>query len=270
MSAKDIILKPISRAAADAVIKRYHYSGKVVNNTQVNIGVYYRRRLEGAIQLGPPLDRRKLLGLVEDTPWEGVAELNRMAFSERLPKNSESRALAITMRLLRRHKPALQWVVSYADATQSGDGTIYRAAGALLTMIKPSTALARLPNGDVIHEMTLESNPTRPRPELGGRTFYDVTGGKYDWNAYVKAAGATILPGFQLRYIFPLDPTVRDRLTVPVLPYSAIDEAGARMYRGEKPRAESADSGTPENQSGRGGASPTSALHHSQEAAHAD
>ena len=44
--------------------------------------------------------------------------------------------------------------------------------------------------------------------------------------------GHETLPGFQFRYIYLLDKTAK--LTVPVLPFSTIDEIGAGMYRGEK------------------------------------
>lgn len=108
-----------------------------------------------------------------------------------------------------------------------------RPAAYNLTDIKPNDALCQLPTGEKIHKMTLHSNPTSPRPELGGRTFYDVTGGKYDWNAYVKAVGGTILPGFQLRYIYFIDPAYRSRLKVPEIPFSRIDEMGAGMYKSE-------------------------------------
>ena len=37
-----------------------------------------------------------------------------------------------------------------------------------------------------------------------------------------------------LRYIYFIDPAYRQRLTVPELPYSAIDDAVARMYKGER------------------------------------
>lgn len=232
--AKDILLRPISRVEADGVIKRVHYSGKVVRNSQIHIGVFLHGQLHGAMQYGPPLDRSKLLPLVTDTPWNGMLELNRMAFDDALPPNSESRAIAVSMRLLRRHAPHVRWIVSFADGTQCGDGTIYRAAGLLLTGITRSHNLARLPSGAVIHKMTLESGPARPRPEAGGRSYYQVTGGKYDFRGYIAALGGTILPGFQLRYLGFVDPTWRPRLTVPVLPYATIDEVGARMYRGTR------------------------------------
>ena len=50
---------------------------------------------------------------------------------------------------------------------------------------------------------------------------------------YVKEVGGTILPGYQLRYIYFIDPTYRKRLTVPEIPFSRIDELGAGMYKGE-------------------------------------
>ena len=71
--------------------------------------------------------------------------------------------------------------------------------------------------------------------------------------------GYAPLPGFQIRYIFFMRPDVRNRLAVPVIPYSRIDEMGAGMYLGEK-RAGRADSGPLANHAGGGGANPTSAL----------
>lgn len=260
--AKNIVLRPITAAEANAVIKRCHYSGKVVQNSQLHIGVFYLGRLEGAMQFGPSLDKRKMLGLVEGTAWNEFIELNRMAFSDALPRNSESRAIAVAVGILRKHAPQIKWIVSFSDATQCGDGTIYRAAGFVLTGLKSSKNIVRLPGGDVIHKMTLESNPTSARPELGGRSYYDVTGGKFDFGRYVSAARASVVPGFQLRYIYFVDPTARQRLTVPVIPFSRIEEMGAGMYKGRKTlRAGSIESDAPADQAGEGGANPTPALH---------
>lgn len=235
MGAKDILVRPVSKRDADALVERVHYSGKTVNNSQLHLGVFYAGKLEGAMQFGPSLDKRKIQGLVAGTGWNEFLELNRMAFGEALPRNSESRALAVAFRMLRKHAPHVKWVVSFADGTQCGDGTIYRAAGFILTGITVSENLCRLPSGVVIHKMTLESGPDRPRPELGGRTYYGVTGGKYNFRRYVAEVGGTILPGFQLRYVYFLDPAYRARLTVPELPYTAIGEVGATMYKGKRP-----------------------------------
>lgn len=85
-TAKDITLRPISARQAREAVERIHYSGKTVRNSQLHIGVFLGTTLEGAMQFGPPLDRRKLLNLVDGAPWESVLELNRMAFSERLTR----------------------------------------------------------------------------------------------------------------------------------------------------------------------------------------
>lgn len=225
-SAKSLKLKPIASKVAHKFVRENHYSGKTTNNSQLHIGVYWRGELEGAMQFGPPLDRRKLLGLVEGAPWDSVLELNRMAFTERLPRNSESRAISIAFRILRKHAPQVKWVVSFADATQCGDGTIYRASGFKLTGIKKSGNLARIPGVGVIHKMSLESDGSRPRPELGGRSYFDLTGGSYDFKKYVAELGGEILPGHQLRYIRFIDQSWEERLTVPTIPFSEIAEQG--------------------------------------------
>jgi hypothetical protein len=257
-NAKQIVVRPIDAADARRVIQAVHYSGKVVQNSTLHMGVFYLGRLEGAMQFGSPLDRRKVLPLVRGTLWNQMLELNRMAFGEALPRNSESRALGVAFRVMRKHRPDIKWILSFSDATQCGDGTIYRASGFVLTQIKESGNLARLPSGEVIHKMTLESNTTRPRPELGGRSYANVAGGSYDFDAYCRAAKATVVPGYQLRYIRFIDPEWATRLTVPVIPFDQIP-AACRMYRGEKTGA-GPERGAPD-QGAKGGADPTPALH---------
>jgi hypothetical protein len=79
-----------------------------------------------------------------------------------------------------------------------------------------------------------------------------------------KDAGWKPKAGFQLRCIYFLDPTARDRLTVPILPFSEIDKRGAGMYKG-KPRKQSCAGGdtkdTAGNHPAEGGSTPTPALH---------
>lgn len=237
VGAKDVRIKPIPAGVARAFIREHHYSHKCVNNSQVHVGAFLDGNLEGVMQFGPPLDRSKILPLVSGSDRTNMLELNRMAFTDRLPRNSESRCIRVAMRILGRHKPSLKWVISFADATQCGDGTIYRASGFLLTGIKPNDNLARLPDaigGGTVHKMTLESSPSAPRDFLGGRSYFDVTDGRYDWRGFCDRLDATILPGFQIRYIGFIDRSWRDRMTVPELPYSTLDDAHARMYRGER------------------------------------
>ena len=219
--AKNIVLRPIDSKIANQFIERVHYSGKVVNNSNIHIGVYYGGILHGAMQFGSPLDKRKVLPLVNGTQWHQMMELNRMAFDDTLPRNSESRALAIAMKLLRKHAPQVKWILSFADATQCGDGTIYRASGFILTGIKKNTQVWQAPTGDTFSRTSLT------------KAKHILENGSASMKQYIDA-GFTPLEGYQLRYIYFLDATWRNRLTVQELPFSQIAEMGARMYKGVK------------------------------------
>lgn len=238
VSAKDILIKPITAAAANALVKRVHYSGKVVNNSTLHLGAFLNGKLEGVMSFGGSIDKRKVLHLVQGTAWTGMIELNRMAFSDRLPRNSESRAIAVAFRLIKKHYPHIEWVISFADGSQCGDGAIYRASGFVLTGIKKNVQMLRMPDGSIIAKKTLD-NPQ-----------HMAAGGKFG-SAAAREAGAKPLPGFQLRYIYFLNKEARKRLTVPVLPFSKIDEMGAGMYKGRPKRDKQAmatTSGTAEGQ----------------------
>ena len=264
--AKRIIVQPISARDANRIVQSLHYSGKVAQNSQLHLGVFLDGKCGGAMQFGPSIDKRKMIGLVKGTLWNEFIELNRMAFADWLPRNGESRALGFAFRWMRKQYPHIKWCVSFADGTQCGDGAIYRASGFVLTMIKKSTELLRLDDGTVTHAQSLKqiafSNMASANPERKAPEFMQLTNGKVSPAAFLKAKGIgfTVLPGYQLRYIYFLDPSARERLTVPVLPFSEIDRRGAGMYKG-KPRVRSEDSGTSGDQPEGGGANPTRTLH---------
>jgi len=291
--AKDIILRPVTAQEANELVKRVHYSGKVVQNSQLHIGVFMGGKLEGAMQFGPSLDKRKIQGLVSGTAWHEFIELNRLAFTDALPRNSESRALAVAMKLLRKHAPQVKWVVTFADGTQCGDGTIYRAAGFVLTGIKANNQIWVAPDGEIATRLVATDTRRPARQSLpakidqtssresrtsltdgrskgqqaAARRLSRVTATKA--NNILETGAASMRPfieagfkplqGYQLRYIYFIDPTYRARLTVPELSYSEIERVGAGMYKGVS-RAGSVDSGTADNQSEGGGAIPTPAL----------
>jgi len=250
--AKDIIVKPISAKDAARIVKACHYSGISAINANLHLGVFLDGKCGGAMQFGPPLQKSHIIGLVEDTKWNGFIELNRMAFSDWLPKNSESRALSIAMRLIKKSYPHIEWVVSFADGTQCGDGTIYRASGFYLTAIKENSTMHMMPDGTIFADIGLRASSADLRKKIGyklGEPF----------SHFKKRTGCKRVPGFQLRYIYFIDKSAKDRLTVPILPFSEIQRRGAGMYLG-KPRASSETSDTADFQSDKGGATPTDAL----------
>lgn len=216
---KQIRLRIINSSLANEFAKKNHYSGKVVQNSRLHFGVYLDGGLHGVMQYGPSLDKSKLIGLVENTGWNEFIELNRMAFDDYLPKNSESRAIAMSLKLIKRNAPHIKWVVSYADGCECGDGTIYRASGFILTSVKPNKDIYVLPNGKKIHSMSIKSS--KKIIEKHGK-----------WKRFLEKehAGYELLEGNQLRYIYLIDKS--SKLTCETLPYSMISQLNAKMYKG--------------------------------------
>lgn len=214
--AKDIIVKVIPAKIANEFVKAHHYSGKVVNNSSLHFGAFLDGKLHGVLSYGSPFDKTKVLPLVSGTAWNEMLELNRMAFDNFLPKNSESRCIAVSIKLIKQNAPHIKWILSFSDGTQCGDGTIYRASGFLLTGIKKNSSIIKLPNGEVRAKMTFTKGSNILK-QNGKATIPE---------------GSTYLNGFQLRYIYLIDKTCK--ITVPILPFSKIDEVGAGMYKGKR------------------------------------
>lgn len=241
--AKDIIVKVIPAKIANEFVKRHHYSGKVVNNSSLHFGCFLDGNLHGVMSFGSSMRKDLTRTLVKNTAWNGFLELNRMAFDDYLPKNSESRCLSIAIKMIKQKALHVKWIVSFSDATQSGDGTIYRASGFLLTGIKTNTQL--------------RINPKDGKPMQSMQAFHlNLSKEFHKWDKLVE---------YQLRYIYLIDKTCQ--LTCPILPFSKIDELGAGMYKGqrisiaERRKQAAADGSGSGVQSETGGLTPTLPLH---------
>ena len=236
--AKEIIVKVIPSKVANEFVKKHHYSGKYAKTTILSMGCFLDDKLHGVMQWGNPINKEKVLPLVDtgikykNQNWNSLLELNRMAFDDYLPKNSESRCLSIAIRLIKKNAPHIKWLLSFSDGTQSGDGTIYRAVGFKLTQIKQNKSIWEMPNGDKVaslifglkysNDITSKNNPNG---RYGKKPNESV-------NDFFKRVGAKPLSGYQLRYIYLIDKSCK--ITVPILPFSKIDEVGAGMYKGKK------------------------------------
>ena len=209
--AKEIIVKVIPSKIANEFVKKHHYSGKVVSLSQLHFGCFLDEKLGGVMSYGPPMDKRNVLPLVDtgtndvNKKWNEMLELNRMAFSDYLPKNSESRCIAVSIKLIKKNAPQVKWILSYSDATQCGDGTIYRASGFKLTQINKNSTIYKLANGEVVAKRG---------------------DGKYNFE------GSKALTGFQNRYIYLIDQS--SKINSEILPFLKIDEMNAGMYKGQK------------------------------------
>jgi hypothetical protein len=232
--AKDIIVKVIPAKIANEFVKKHHYSGKVVNS-QLHFGCFLDDKLHGVLQYGPPMKKLYMQKYIKeksgnDVEWNGFIELNRMVFDDYLPKYSESRCISVTLKKIKTNAPHVKAVISFSDGTQCGDGTIYRASGFCLTDIKKNQSLQIDGDGVVYSNMSMTGKYIR-------KDFYEKFKSKgvktcHSWQRNRDIAGTKPIEGFQLRYIYLMDKSCK--ITVPIIPFSQIDEMGAGMYRGEK------------------------------------
>lgn len=238
--AKDIVVKVIPSRIAMPFVQKYHYSGKVVQNSSLHFGCFLDGKLHGVMSFGASMDKRRVINLVttdnktEATKWNEFLELNRMAFDDYLPRNSESRCLGIAFRLIRKNAPHIKWVISFSDATASGDGTIYRASGFVLTQINKNKSILVMPDGERIAQLNFTNGYTERKK------FCQKYGVPMWTGATIKPLfdhGVKYAEGYQLRYIKMLTPDCR--LNCDQLDFDAIDEIGAGMLRGEKVTRES-------------------------------
>lgn len=207
---KEIIVKVIPSKIANDFVKKNHYSGKVVPNSTLHFGCFLDETLHGVMSFGPSINKKGTINLVKDTGWNEFIELNRMAFDDYLPKYSESRCIAISIKLIKKNAPHIKWIISFADGTQCGDGTIYRASGFKLVGIVENTALRVNPKtNEAIH--VIQAHHLKMSKEFR------------NWKAF---------EGKQLKYIYLIDKNCE--INAPVLPFSKIDDMGAGMYKGKK------------------------------------
>ncbi|HND55591.1 MAG TPA: hypothetical protein PLV92_24420 [Pirellulaceae bacterium] len=123
-ASKQILLKPIDNRAARRILDKRHPLGCGAP-FRFAFGVEYEGYIEGVLTFGGPTVNTAV------TRWalaqHEVLELRKMWCSDKLPRNSESRALAISLRLIRRHFHGVALLLTYCDDDEKA--TAYKAAG---------------------------------------------------------------------------------------------------------------------------------------------
>jgi hypothetical protein len=207
---QDLVLRPIAKRVAATLVQRHHYLHSAPGGTHLAFGIFVHDRLRGCLVLGvgPKHGHR----LVEGAGPDDCLTLSRLWLADELPPNSESRVLAITARLLKKHT-SVQFLLSYADPAAGHVGTIYMASNWLYTGVSEGTPLYDIGDGVARHSRTLSFN-------LGSHSL-----------RYLREQGVpvSVIPQSpKHRYLLPLRPGVRERLTVPVLPFPKEKPYGHR------------------------------------------
>ncbi|SFP62265.1 hypothetical protein [Sphingomonas rubra] len=119
----------LDRRIANELIIANHYSRRVYSASTLHLGVWIHGELVGVLQYGYAMNPASAGSVVTGTAMNEYLELNRMWLDDAAPRNSESKALAYSVRFIRRARPTVKWVQSFADERCGLFGTVYQAAG---------------------------------------------------------------------------------------------------------------------------------------------
>ena len=114
-----------SYEAARYAVTHWHYSGRMPAAKLARVGVWQEDEFIGAVIYGCGV-KNALVRQYGLEPWEGC-ELVRVALTKH--RDTVSKIVAISLKLLRRGFPRLRLVVSFADPVQGHHGGIYQALG---------------------------------------------------------------------------------------------------------------------------------------------
>lgn len=105
----------------DEWIREHHYLGNTPAGAVLRMEFREGEELIGAMMWGrntsPKQDQRNVLCLT------------RMCFLDSAPKNTESHALGMARRYIRKHCPQIKGLVAYSSTGQGHEGIVYQADG---------------------------------------------------------------------------------------------------------------------------------------------
>lgn len=121
-----VVVRAIDKALAVERVEANHYSGSVVWSSHTHLGAFLDDKLVGVLQFGPMMNPRVTRTFTTLEPRE-VVDLNRMYFDDDHPANLPSHAISMALKLLRRQRPYVHLVRSFADERCAKLGAVYQA-----------------------------------------------------------------------------------------------------------------------------------------------
>jgi len=147
---KEIKIVMCEKDQADNIISINHYSKKPTKNSFLNLLVYYKDKISGALQIGYGI-RPEINGGFKKGE---VVEFDRMWLSDEMPKFSETITLSLLNHFLKSRYKNLKAIISYSDTSVGNQGTIYKAGNyKLIDKLKADFYITE--QGERIHPVTM-------------------------------------------------------------------------------------------------------------------
>ena len=177
-------LEKASYKAVKYACLKFHYA-KTVPVTNISYSVFNtKNEWCGVICYG--LGACANLGKKYRTVSGQFLELTRMALNGK--QESTSKAMAISIKLLKKHKPLVKILISYADKGKKHLGIIYQATNWMFVDESKSSGIEFFYKGKWVHSRVPSTKPKKQREKLE----YRKKSGKY-------------------KYIYPLTKELKER-----------------------------------------------------------
>lgn len=125
---KEFYVCDIHRDIANELIINGHYSHRIVSSSRLHFGVIIDNILVGVLQFGVAMNPASQGSIMRNCAIYEYLELNRMWLCDSAPKNSESRAISMAIKLIRRKEPKIKFIQSFSDERCRLSGRVYQAA----------------------------------------------------------------------------------------------------------------------------------------------
>ncbi|WP_411158029.1 protein mom [Salmonella enterica] len=191
----ELRVEVISCWLARVIVQTKHYSGRFVNNSYLHLGVFAGRDLVGVLQFGYALNPSSGSRVVLNTGNREYLELNRMWVHNSQPRNTESRVISYSLKLIAMLHPGVKWVQSFADERCGRSGVVYQAAN--FDYIGSHISTFYELDGEFYHEICKTAK---------------IRGGKRGEHLRANIERATVHRFKQFRYIRFLDKRARKQL----------------------------------------------------------
>ena len=125
----DMQVSRVPQKDVNEFCRRWHYA-KTGGNMTWNYGLWDTFTLVGVVSYNLPTMPACSAYFGSDR-WDWVAHMGRLVCAEDAPRNSESKLIAASLKMLKMDRPVCRAVVSYAAIGQGHTGYVYQATNAL-------------------------------------------------------------------------------------------------------------------------------------------
>ena len=199
-------LEKASLKAVKYACLNFHYA-KAIPINPMGFSIFENGEWAGVItySLGANMNIAKEFGLANGQ----VIELTRVALNGK--QSSTSKALSLSLKLIKKKLPLCKIILSYADKGQSHIGTIYQASNWIYLGDSRSSGVEVFANGRWMHKRQFDGMAKKP-----------------------KDTQKRIKPG-KHKYIYPLDKALIPMCKALAKPYPKKEQYAALAHKGEQP-----------------------------------